>query len=222
MHSQPPRETARALECRVASPRPIFSISLKYTLRPSSIAMVGEDHRHRVGHARLPDRPAASARRGNSGRSFRSSVSTGFRGSSCSDHAFGGEPAPANFTSRLRKLSLPVNSRSLVIIGIGPLRRRPTPPWSRPPRRLFLLRRRRHRGRLGRLAIPPRDAGCTSSPTVISIVPSVPMMISPISGRDAVEVRQELVRADRRVSQLLPVADICRSTGCCRKHRGRP
>ena len=110
----------------------------------------------------------------------------------------------ANFTSRSRKPSLPVNSRSLVMMGMGPL----APPdghhgGAGHKGLLLLVGVGDGASVLGGSRYHQAIGRCTSSPTVISIVPSVPMMISPISGARAVEIRQKLVGADRGVSQLL-------------------
>ena len=76
-------------------------------------------------------------------------------------------------------------------------------------------------GRAG-LVIPQGDGRLVVVPTVISMVPSVPMMISPNSVRAAAEQGQVPVGGDGAVHQLLALGVSGRSTGCCRRRRGRP
>src|SRR5947209_8721422 len=91
----------------------------------------------------------------------------------------------AKRTSLSRKLSLPVMSQAPVRMGIGPLA---------PPEETIVAPATKVSFFFGSAAPAATALGGSryhhamgvwrSSPTVISTVPSVPMMISPISGRD--------------------------------------
>src|SRR6185369_1406203 len=124
-----------------------------------------------------------------------SSTSTGLRCSSCTITPLVVSQRLANFTSLSMKLSLPVKFRSLVMIGMGPL----APPdativapatnasfFFSPA---FVV----SAAALGGSRYHQAIAGCTSSPTVSSIVPSLPIIISPISGRDPLKYGRKLL-----------------------------
>src|SRR5882724_2786395 len=130
-----------------------------------------------------------------------SSTSTGLRCSSCTITPLLVSHRLANFTSLSQKPSLPVIARSLVNRGIGPL----APPLATmvaPATNAFFFSSALApaAAAFGGSRYHHAMAGCTSSPTVISIVPSVPMMISPISGRDPLKYgRKELVLMEEYV-----------------------
>src|SRR6266540_147914 len=99
----------------------------------------------------------------------------------------------ANLTSLSMKLSLPLKFRSAVMIGIG-VGAPPVATMVAPATNAFffspaLVSATAFGGSRYHQAI----GGWPSAPTVISMVPSVPMMISPISARPALKYGRKLL-----------------------------